>query len=118
MYPSRNTMKTFYLEQIHTKLYSWTINILHTEADTGVVLWKKVFLGISQNSQENTSVRVYFLIRLQASGLQLYLKRDSGTGAFLWILRNFQEHVFYRTPPEDCFRPYKDWHECDIHHNL
>ena len=25
----------------------------------------------------------------QASGLQLYLKRDSGTGVFLWILWNF-----------------------------
>ena len=24
-----------------------------------------------------------------ASGLQLYLKKDSGTGAFLWILWNF-----------------------------
>ena len=31
------------------------------------VLWKRVFLEISQNSQE----------------------RDSGTGAFLWILQNF-----------------------------
>ena len=31
------------------------------------------------------------------------LKRDSGTGVFLWILRNFREHLFYRTPPEDCF---------------
>ena len=22
---------------------------------------------------------------------------------FLWIMRNFYEHVFYRTPPDDCF---------------
>ena len=36
---------------------------------------KKVFLGISQNSQENTCVRVSFLIKLQASA-----------------------HFFYRTP--------------------
>ena len=34
---------------------------------------KKVFLKISQNSQENTW------------GLQLYLKIDSGTGVSLWI---------------------------------
>ena len=27
------------------------------------------------------------------------LKRDSNTGVFLWILRNFQEHLFYRKPP-------------------
>ena len=32
---------------------------------------EKVFLEISQNSQENTSARVSFLIKLQA-GLQLY----------------------------------------------
>ena len=37
------------------------------------------------------------------SDLQLYLKRDSGTGAFLSILRNFYEHLFYGTPLGDCF---------------
>ena len=35
-------------------------------------LRKKVFLEISQNSQENTCARVSFLIRLQVWGLQLY----------------------------------------------
>ena len=44
---------------------------------------KKVFLKISQNSQGNTCARISFLIKLQESGLQLYSKRDSGTGAFL-----------------------------------
>ena len=33
---------------------------------------KKVFLEVSQNSQENTCARVSFLIKLQASDLQLY----------------------------------------------
>ena len=46
---------------------------------------KKVFLEISQNSKENTCARVYY-------------ERNSGTGVFLWILRNFQEHLSYRTP--------------------
>ena len=55
-----------------------------TNATRGA-LWKKMFLDISQNSLENTSVRVSFLIRLQAWGLQLYWKRDSDTGVFLWI---------------------------------
>ena len=50
---------------------------------------KKVFLEISQNSQENTCARVSILIKLQALGLQLYQNRDSGKGAFLWILQNF-----------------------------
>ena len=34
-------------------------------------------------------------------GLQLYQKRGSGTVFFLWILRNYQEYCFYRTPPGD-----------------
>ena len=38
-----------------------------SEAATGGVLQKKVFLEISQNSQENTCARVSFLIKLQAS---------------------------------------------------
>ena len=33
---------------------------------------KKVFLEILQNSEENTCARVPFLIKLQASGLQIY----------------------------------------------
>ena len=28
---------------------------------------------------------------------------NSGTGVFLWILWNFSELLFYRTPPSDCF---------------
>ena len=43
-----------------------------TEAATRGVLCKKVFLEISQDSQENSCVRVSFLIKLQAWGLQLY----------------------------------------------
>ena len=41
----------------------------------------EVLLEISQNPQENNCARVSFLIS--------YLKRDSGTGVFKWILRNF-----------------------------
>ena len=49
-----------------------------SEAATRGVLCKKVFLEISQNSQENTCTIVSFLIKLQAS-------------------------IFYRTPLDDCF---------------
>ena len=35
----------------------------------------EVFLEISQNSHENTCVRVSFLIKLEDSALQLYLKK-------------------------------------------
>ena len=57
-----------------------------------------MFLKISQNSQESTGVGIYFLIKLQAFGLQLYEKRYSNTAVFLWILRNFSEYIFYRIP--------------------
>ena len=39
---------------------------MNAEAATGYVLLKKVFLEIQQNSQENTSGRDSFLIKLQA----------------------------------------------------
>ena len=44
---------------------------------------KKYILKISQTSQQSTCARVSFLINLQAWTLQLYSKRDSGTGIFL-----------------------------------
>ena len=59
---------TFFTEHIRKTAFSFS------EAATGGVLWKNVFLKISQNSQENT-----------------------------FGLRNFQKHLFYRTHPEDCF---------------
>ena len=62
-----------------------------------------MFLEISKELQKNTCARVSFLMKLQTWVLQLYLKRDSGTGFFLWILRNLYAHLFYRTPPDDCF---------------
>ena len=43
--------------------------MLHAEAIVQSCSVKKVFLEISQNSQENTCARVSFLIKLQASGL-------------------------------------------------
>ena len=66
---------------------------LESEAATWGILSKKLFLKILQISQENNCARVSFLIKLQASGLQLYYKRDSGTGVLLWNLRNFEEHL-------------------------
>ena len=55
----------------------------NTRSSRPEVFCKKVFLEISQNSQENTCASVSFLIKLQ-----VYLKRGSGTGVFLWILWN------------------------------
>ena len=44
-----------------------------------------MFLKISQNSEENTCTGVFFLIKLQAWD----------TDVFLWILRNFQEQLWW-----------------------
>ena len=46
---------------------------------------------MSQNSQENIRVRASILIKLHASGLQIYQKRDS------------KVHLFFRTPPDHDF---------------
>ena len=49
----------------------------------------------------NTCARVYFKIKLQVLCKQLYWKRDSGTGVFLWIFEKvlrtpfFTEHLLW-----------------------
>ena len=63
---------------------------------------KKPLLKVLQCSQKNTCVRVSFLIIMQAFSPATLLKRDSKTGAFLWILRNFSEHLFWRTSVNGC----------------
>ena len=50
-----------------------------TEAAPTFCLYKKVFLDISQNSEENAYASVSCLIKLQAP----LLKRNFGTGVFL-----------------------------------
>ena len=64
-------------------MFSWEIYDF-LEAATEGVLWEKLFLKISQYSKE----------RFRPATL---LKTGSNTGVFLWILRNFQEHLFRRT---------------------
>ena len=58
--------------------YFCTLIIAYTEAATGGVLYEKVFLESSKNSQENTCARVSFLIKLQVSSLGdcFYLQKD------------------------------------------
>ena len=73
---------------------------------------RKVFLKISQNSQENACVRVLLLrlsflrvfIRLQALIWKIrevcnFIKK----AVFLSVLRNFLEDLFYRTPQGSTF---------------
>ena len=55
--------------------------IKDTEAAARGVLWKKVFLEISQNSQENICARVCRPVT--------FFKKRLWHKCFLWILRNF-----------------------------
>ena len=52
-------------------------------------LRKKLFLNISQYSQESTCVGVCSLIKLPVFEPVTLLKRDSNTVAYLWTLGNF-----------------------------
>ena len=59
------------------------------------VFYKK---GVLKNLLKFTGkhcVKVSFLIKLRASACN-FIKKDSGTGIFLWILWNFQEHLFLK----------------------
>ena len=62
--------------------------------------------GVLQNFANFTGKQLcwsLFSIKLQALGLVTLLKRDFSTGIFLWNLRNFKEHRFWRTFSDDCF---------------
>ena len=54
---------------------------LYTEAATRDVLWKKVFLEISQNSQENTCARVSFWIKLMPEACN-FIKKETRAQLF------------------------------------
>ena len=70
---------------------------------------RKVFLEISQNSQENTCVRVSFLIMLQAIGLHVF------SCEFFEISQNIflTEHLPWLLL--DFTKKYTSIHDCTIH---
>ena len=57
------------------------------------------FFGISQNSQENTCARVYFLIKLQAQAYN-FIKKETLAQVFSGEFCESSKNTFsYRTPP-------------------
>ena len=64
-----------------------------TEAATRGVLWKKVFLEILQNSQQNNFARFSFLIKLQACN---FIKEETLAQVFSCESVNFAK--FSRIP--------------------
>ena len=62
-------LTNFFVYGFKGKVHKISLHIsfnINSEAATRGVLWKKVFLKISQNLQKNTCVRSSFLIKLQA----------------------------------------------------
>ena len=71
------------------------------------VFYKKVFLEISQNSQENTCARVSFLIKLHTKANN-FIKKETLTQMFssaFWEI--FKNTFYYKTPPMAA--PESDW---------
>ena len=78
----------------HSKKYS---NPIHLEAVAQRCYVKKLFLEISQNSQENTCARVSFLIKLQACD---FIKKGTLGQVFSCEFCEISRNTFYdRTPP-------------------
>ena len=50
---------------------------------------KNLLLKMLQNLQKKTCVRASILNKVEGLNLQLYFKKDSDAGVFLWILRSF-----------------------------
>ena len=62
-----------------------------------VLFYKNVVLKYFAIITEKHLFWCLFLIKLQVVSPATLLKRNSDTAAFLWILRNFSEHLFRRT---------------------
>ena len=116
---SKISKNTFFTEYLRTTASVFSFS----EAATRGALWKKVFLKISQNSQQNTfglrntffteclgTGRLPLLLAFEKQPLELfYEKRCSWKSRKIYRktdtfgLQNFQKHLFYRTPLDDCF---------------
>ena len=102
---SWNTVSRSFHETWNTFMKYFYLSIQHSETVVQVCSVNKVFLENSQNSQENASTRVSFLIKLQTWGQSpaTLFKKVSGTGVFLLILWDFQEHIYLQNAPGGCF---------------
>ena len=98
-----------------------SIKLFSSEAATGGVMWKKVFLKIPQNSQENTCARVFFyetpvpesLYFSRSSQWRCYVKKNM----FLETSQNSQENTcagasfLIKLKPATLLRK-RLWHRC------
>ena len=95
LWKTRETSGKFQLESLLKRLQHATLS----KRDSNTQLYQK-----------ETSTRNFIKKRLQHATLskrdfntQLYQKETPTQGVFLWILRNFKEHLFWRTFLSDSF---------------
>ena len=77
----------------NTGVFLWNLRIIKSTLfyRASLLLW--LLLAVNYVNQWKHTLRLATLLK----------KKDSGTGVSLWILQNFQGHLFYRTPLDDCF---------------
>ena len=65
----------------------------------------KFFWTVVQNPQESTCAGVFFneVSTLETCKFIKILKCESKKGVLLWVLRDFEEHLFCRVSANDCF---------------
>ena len=92
------------------KLWKTNKLILHIlkKIKTEAVAQKCVFCkkGVLRNFAKFTGKYLYqrlFLDKVAGLRPATLLKKDSGTGVFLWILQNLQEHLFLQNTSGGCF---------------
>ena len=95
---TQEELKDFSYNYTHPIIYKFKI-LLSSEAVARICFVKKVFLEISQNWQENTCVRVSFLIKLQTEACN-FIKKETLTQVFSCEFWEISKNTFsYRTPP-------------------
>ena len=81
----KRTLNAYFIcNKVGTNLGAHSL-LYHLQKKPPEVLYKKVSLKISQNSQENTCARrVSFLIKLQSSQVWNFIKKETLTQMFYW----------------------------------
>ena len=97
-FPNKRRFEQIYKSSLQNETMRW---ITKRRSRREVFCTKGIFKNFTK-FKENTSVGVFFLIKLQLLDLKLYLKRGSSTGVFLWMLQNFLATLSVKNTPGGC----------------
>ena len=87
---------SFELRKLYARVFmdKWIINPRRTRSSHQRCSMKKVFLEISQNSQENTCARVSFLIKLQPQDCN-FIEKETLAQVISCEFREISKNVFF-----------------------